>query len=123
MTGDPHVKVTRPWGSWEVLETGDRFQVKRLEVLPGKQLSLQKHMHRSEHWVVVKGTAVVTLDDQASMVSENQGIYIPIASVHRLANPGKIPLVVIEVQVGAYLGEDDIERFDLSSDLGDQVIK
>jgi mannose-6-phosphate isomerase-like protein (cupin superfamily) len=107
----------RPWGTWEVLERGERFQVKRLEVMPGKQLSLQKHMHRSEHWVVVKGTAIVTIEDRTIMLSENQSEYIPVAAVHRLANPGKIPLIVIEVQVGAYLEEDDIERLNLSSDL------
>jgi mannose-1-phosphate guanylyltransferase/mannose-6-phosphate isomerase len=89
-----------------------RYRVKRIVVKPGSSLSLQKHFHRSEHWVVVQGTAEVTLGNDVRIVHENESIYIPIGSVHRLANPGKIPLELIEVQVGSYLGEDDIVRFE-----------
>ena len=102
----------RNWGSWEVLETGNRFKVKRLVVNPGESLSLQKHLHRSEHWVVVTGTASVTNGDDVSILTENSGTYIPTGVVHRLMNPGKIELVVIEVQCGSYLEEDDIIRLD-----------
>jgi mannose-1-phosphate guanylyltransferase/mannose-6-phosphate isomerase len=91
---------------------GGRFQVKHITVKPGAQLSLQMHHHRAEHWIVVSGTAQVTCDDKVFLLTENQSTYIPIASVHRLANPGKIPLEIIEVQSGSYLGEDDIERLD-----------
>jgi len=108
--------VARPWGTYEVILVGERFQVKRLTVEPGLGISLQKHWHRSEHWVVVSGTAEVTVDDHTQLVTENQSIYISLGSVHRLTNPGKIPLVVIEVQSGSYLGEDDIIRVDLPSD-------
>jgi mannose-1-phosphate guanylyltransferase/mannose-6-phosphate isomerase len=102
----------RPWGWFETLAHGPRFQVKRIHVHPGGALSLQSHMHRAEHWVVVSGTARVTLDDSVSLLSENQSVYIPIGSKHRLENPGKVPMVLIEVQTGAYLGEDDIHRYD-----------
>ncbi|NYS59491.1 mannose-1-phosphate guanylyltransferase/mannose-6-phosphate isomerase [Vreelandella salicampi] len=105
-------QVHRPWGSFQTMERGARYQVKHISVKPGGKLSLQRHQHRAEHWVVVSGTALVTLGDQAFWVSENQSTYIPIGAVHRLENPGKIPLVLIEVQSGAYLGEDDIERLD-----------
>ena len=91
---------------------GDRFQVKRLFVKPGKRLSLQKHHHRSEHWVVVRGTAEVTLDGKVSMLAENESIYLPLGCTHRLSNPGKILLELIEVQTGSYLGEDDIIRIE-----------
>lgn len=107
-----HRKVYRPWGDYESIDNADRFQVKRITVKPGEQLSLQKHHHRAEHWIVVNGTAVVTCDDKEFLLSENQSTYIPIGAIHRLENPGKIPLELIEVQSGTYLGEDDIERFD-----------
>jgi len=107
-----HRKVYRPWGDYESIDNAERFQVKRITVKPGEQLSLQKHHHRAEHWIVVSGTAVVTCDDKEFLLSENQSTYIPIGAIHRLENPGKIPLELIEVQSGTYLGEDDIERFD-----------
>lgn len=104
--------VARPWGSFTVLEEGPRYKIKRILVLPGEKLSLQRHCHRSEHWVVVKGTATVRVEDKEVFLHENESIYVPKSSLHRLANPGKIPLEIIEVQVGEYVGEDDIERFD-----------
>ncbi|WP_421760456.1 mannose-1-phosphate guanylyltransferase/mannose-6-phosphate isomerase [Devosia sp.] len=107
-----HKTAYRPWGGYSSVLSGDRFQVKRLFVKPGKKLSLQKHHHRAEHWVVVSGTAEVTIDGTVSMLSENQSIYLPLGSVHRLANPGKILLELIEVQTGSYLGEDDIIRIE-----------
>jgi mannose-1-phosphate guanylyltransferase / mannose-6-phosphate isomerase len=107
-----HRRVYRPWGHYESVDHGDRFQVKRIVVTPGGKLSLQKHLHRAEHWVVVRGTAEVTIADAVHVVHENQSTYIPMGSVHRLANPGKIPLELIEVQTGSYLGEDDIIRLD-----------
>jgi mannose-1-phosphate guanylyltransferase/mannose-6-phosphate isomerase len=107
-----HKRVHRPWGYYESIDMGERFQVKRIVVIPGGMLSLQKHRHRSEHWVVVRGTAEVTIGDERKAVHENESIYIPIGSVHRLANQGKIPLELIEVQTGSYLGEDDIERIE-----------
>lgn len=109
---DWHRLVYRPWGSYDSVDTGERFQVKRITVNPGAKLSLQKHHHRAEHWIVVKGTAEVTCDDKIFLLTENQSAYIPLGSVHRLANPGKVPLELIEVQSGSYLGEDDIIRFD-----------
>lgn len=102
----------RPWGWFETLALGDRFQVKRIVVHPGAALSLQSHVHRSEHWIVVSGTAQVTIDDSVRLVTENQSVYIPLGSKHRMANPGKVPTVLIEVQTGAYLGEDDIVRYE-----------
>ena len=105
-----HKRVHRPWGYYEFIDAGERFQVKRIVVIPGGILSLQKHRHRAEHWVVVRGTAEVTIGKQARTVHENESVYIPIGSVHRLANKGKIQLELIEVQTGSYLGEDDIER-------------
>ncbi|MDE3073606.1 MAG: mannose-1-phosphate guanylyltransferase/mannose-6-phosphate isomerase, partial [Pseudomonadota bacterium] len=107
-----HRVVHRPWGSYDSLEAGGRFQVKRIAVKPGASLSLQKHHHRAEHWIVVSGTAEVTCDDKVFLLGENQSTYIPLGSVHRLRNPGKLPLELIEVQSGSYLGEDDIVRFD-----------
>jgi mannose-1-phosphate guanylyltransferase/mannose-6-phosphate isomerase len=107
-----HRVVHRPWGNYDSLEAGERFQVKRIEVKPGASLSLQKHHHRAEHWIVVSGTAEVTCDDKVFLLSENQSTYIPLGSRHRLRNPGKLPLELIEVQSGSYLGEDDIVRFD-----------
>jgi mannose-1-phosphate guanylyltransferase/mannose-6-phosphate isomerase len=104
--------VHRPWGSYEGLDTGERFHVKRIIVKPGGCLSLQMHHHRAEHWVVVRGTARVTRDDESFLLSENQSTYIPIGMTHRLENPGTIPLELIEVQSGSYLGEDDIVRYD-----------
>lgn len=107
-----HARVYRPWGWYRTLEQQDRFQAKRIVVYPGGQLSLQKHLHRSEHWIVVKGTARITVDDGVRDVAENESIYIPRGAVHRLANPGKIDVEIIEVQTGSYLGEDDIIRFE-----------
>lgn len=107
-----HPLVYRPWGSYETTDSGARFQTKRIIVKPGARLSLQKHHHRAEHWVVVQGTARVTCGDTVMLLSENQSTYIPLGEVHRLENPGKIPLHLIEVQSGAYLGEDDIERIE-----------
>ena len=105
-------QIHRPWGSFQAIDNGGRYQVKHITVKPGGRLSLQRHHHRAEHWVVVSGTAQVTVDERCFLVSENQSTYIPIGSLHRLENPGKIPLELIEVQSGAYLGEDDIERLD-----------
>jgi mannose-1-phosphate guanylyltransferase/mannose-6-phosphate isomerase len=114
--GSEHVvapaKVARPWGSYESLDRGPRFHTKRIVVSPGERLSLQKHFHRSEHWVVVHGTAEVTVGDKVSLLQENESTYIPAGTTHRLANPGKVPLELIEVQCGTYLGEDDIVRLD-----------
>ncbi len=105
-------KDHRPWGWYESLVIGDRFQVKRIHVHPGAALSLQSHFHRSEHWIVVEGTARVTIDDTVKLVTENQSVYIPLGAVHRMENPGKVPMVLIEVQTGTYLGEDDIIRYE-----------
>jgi mannose-1-phosphate guanylyltransferase/mannose-6-phosphate isomerase len=102
----------RPWGFFETLALGERFQVKRIVVHPGASLSLQSHHHRAEHWIVVQGTARVTVDDSVQLLSENQSVYVPLGSVHRLENPGKVQMVLIEVQTGAYLGEDDIIRYE-----------
>jgi mannose-1-phosphate guanylyltransferase/mannose-6-phosphate isomerase len=107
-----HNRVYRPWGFYETLIEGERFQVKRIVVPPGQKLSLQKHHHRAEHWVVVYGTALVTRDGEKLTVRENESVYLPLGCVHRLENPGRIPLTLIEVQSGSYLGEDDIERFE-----------
>lgn len=107
-----HRRVVRPWGSYEAVDQGDRFQVKRIVVNPGSSLSLQMHHHRAEHWVVVRGTARVVNGDHVLLLSENQSTYIPLGVTHRLENPGKIPLELIEVQSGAYLGEDDIVRLE-----------
>jgi len=101
----------RPWGWFESLAIGDRFQVKRIVVHPGAALSLQSHHHRAEHWIVVEGTAKVTIEKEVRLVSENQSVYIPLGAVHRMENPGKVPMVLIEVQTGSYLGEDDIIRY------------
>ncbi|MCA0930781.1 mannose-1-phosphate guanylyltransferase/mannose-6-phosphate isomerase [Ruegeria profundi] len=105
-------KDHRPWGWFESLVVGERFQVKRIHVHPGASLSLQSHFHRSEHWIVVEGTARVTIDDQQQLVTENQSVYIPLGAVHRMENPGKVPMVLIEVQTGVYVGEDDIVRYE-----------
>lgn len=102
---------TRPWGSFTVLEEGLGYKIKRIEVNPGHRLSLQMHHHRSEHWIVVSGTALVTCDEAETLLSSNQSTYVPPCASHRLENPGVIPLVLIEVQNGQYLGEDDIVRF------------
>ena len=110
--GVSHNRVYRPWGFYESLIHGDRFQVKRIVVTPGQKLSLQKHFHRAEHWVVVNGSAIVTRDAETLIVRENESIYLPLGCVHRLENPGKIPLTLIEVQLGSYLGEDDIVRYE-----------
>ncbi len=105
-------KDHRPWGWFESLVVGGRFQVKRIQVHPGASLSLQSHVHRSEHWIVVEGTAKVTIDDEVKLVTENQSVYIPVGAKHRMENPGKVPMVLIEVQTGAYVGEDDIVRYE-----------
>ena len=107
-----HREVFRPWGSFESVGKGERYQVKRIKVKPGASLSLQMHHHRAEHWVVVRGTAEVTRGEETFMLGENESTYIPLATKHRLKNPGKLTLELIEVQVGAYLGEDDIIRFE-----------
>lgn len=107
-----HRRVHRPWGHYESINVGDRYQVKRIVVIPGGVLSLQRHRHRSEHWVVVRGIAEVTLGENVRAVNENESVYIPVGSVHRLANRGESPLELIEVQTGSYFGEDDIERLD-----------
>jgi mannose-1-phosphate guanylyltransferase/mannose-6-phosphate isomerase len=109
---EDHLKVHRPWGSYQSIDNGDRHQVKRIVVKPGNRLSLQKHHHRSEHWIVVRGAARVTVNELVKIVHENESIYIPIGAVHRLENPGKILLELIEVQTGSYLGEDDIIRIE-----------
>ncbi len=107
-----HRKVYRPWGSYDGIDAGDRFQVKRIIVKPGASLSLQMHHHRAEHWIVVSGSARVTCDDKVFLLTENQSTYIPLGSLHRLENPGRVALELIEVQSGSYLGEDDIVRFE-----------
>jgi len=107
-----HRKVSRPWGWYDSIDTGDRFQVKRIGVKPGASLSLQKHHHRAEHWIVVKGTAEVTRGTETFLLTENQSTYIPIGEIHRLKNPGMVELEIIEVQSGSYLGENDIVRFE-----------
>jgi mannose-1-phosphate guanylyltransferase/mannose-6-phosphate isomerase len=107
-----HSKVYRPWGSYERVDFGDRFQVKRITVNPGARLSLQKHHHRAEHWVVVKGTAKIVRGSEETLLSEDQSTYVPLGTVHRLENPGRIPLELIEIQTGSYLGEDDIVRLE-----------
>jgi mannose-1-phosphate guanylyltransferase / mannose-6-phosphate isomerase len=107
-----HKRVYRPWGFYQSVDQGARYQVKRIVVTPGQRLSLQRHYHRAEHWIVVNGTAEVTRGDEVKIVHENESIYLPIGVVHRLANPGKINLELIEVQTGSYLGEDDIVRIE-----------
>lgn len=107
-----HREVYRPWGKYDSVDMGERFQVKRITVNPGAKLSVQMHHHRAEHWIIVSGTAKVTLDEKTVLLSENQSTYIPIGVVHALENPGKLPLEMIEVQSGSYLGEDDIVRFE-----------
>lgn len=110
--GVSHNRIYRPWGFYEQLIMGDRFQVKRIQVHPGSKLSLQKHYHRAEHWVVVAGTAIVTRENETILLRENESVYLPLGTVHRLENPGKIELELVEVQVGSYLGEDDIVRIE-----------
>jgi len=107
-----HAQVHRPWGCYQGIDRAERYQVKRISVKPGASLSLQKHHHRAEHWIVVKGSALVTRGNETFLLTENQSTYIPVGELHRLENPGKIPLELIEVQSGSYLGEDDIVRFD-----------
>ena len=107
-----HREVHRPWGTYDTVDSGERFIVKRIVVKPGAALSLQMHHHRAEHWIVVKGTAKVTRGDEEFLLSENESTYISIGQKHRLENPGNIPLEIIEVQSGAYLNEDDIVRFE-----------
>ena len=110
--GQLHRKVFRPWGSYDGVDGGDRFLVKRIIVNPGACLSLQMHHHRAEHWIVVRGTARVTREESTYLVSENESTFIPLGTRHRLENPGRLPLEMIEVQSGSYLGEDDIVRFE-----------
>ena len=107
-----HKKIYRPWGNYTKINEGDRWKVKKIFVKPGEKLSLQLHHHRAEHWIVVNGTASVEVDDEKLILYENQSTYIPLGSKHRLSNPGKIPLILIEVQSGTYLEEDDIKRFE-----------
>jgi len=109
---DEHVTTYRPWGSYTVLEEGPRYKIKRIVVNPIERLSLQMHYHRSEHWVVVKGTAKVTIGDREIVIHENESAYVPKSTLHRLENPGKVPLEIIEVQNGEYVGEDDIVRYE-----------
>jgi mannose-1-phosphate guanylyltransferase/mannose-6-phosphate isomerase len=109
---EDHIRVHRPWGSYQSVDNGDRHQVKRIIVKPGGRLSLQKHHHRAEHWIVVRGAARVTVNELVKTVHENESIYIPIGAIHRLENPGKILLELIEVQTGSYFGEDDIIRIE-----------
>jgi mannose-1-phosphate guanylyltransferase/mannose-1-phosphate guanylyltransferase/mannose-6-phosphate isomerase len=106
-----HRKVYRPWGYYDAVDEGDRYKTKRIVVNPGASLSVQKHHHRAEHWIVVKGTAQVTKGEETLLLSENESIYIPLGTVHCLENPGVIPLEIVEVQSGSYLGEDDIVRY------------
>ena len=106
------MKEERPWGWYDVIDQGNRYKVKSIEVNPNASLSLQKHLHRAEHWVVVEGTAQIEVDGKINIIRENESTYIPLGSKHRLLNPGKIPLRIIEVQSGSYLEEDDIERFE-----------
>ena len=105
-------KEERPWGHYIVTDQGNRYKVKSIHVDPGASLSLQKHYHRAEHWVVVEGTAKVEVDGEETLIYENQSTYIPLGAVHRLSNPGRVPLRIVEVSSGAYLGEDDIERYE-----------
>ena len=105
-------KVKRPWGWYDIIDESNRYKVKSIEVNPGEKLSLQKHHHRAEHWVVVEGTALTECDGKEKLLAENESTYIPVGSIHRLSNPGKIPLRIIEVQSGPYLGEDDIVRLE-----------
>jgi len=107
-----HREAYRPWGKYDCIDTGERFQVKRITVKPGAKLSVQMHHHRAEHWIIVSGTAKVTIDEKTVLLTENQSAYIPVGAVHALENPGKLPLEMIEVQSGSYLGEDDIVRFE-----------
>ncbi|WP_289281991.1 cupin domain-containing protein, partial [Methylophaga sp. UBA5088] len=106
-----HRLCYRPWGYYDSIDLGERFQVKRIRVKPGASLSLQMHHHRAEHWVVVQGTAEVTREDEVFLLSENESTFIPVGQKHRLHNPGRVPLEIIEIQSGGYLGEDDIVRF------------
>ena len=109
---DEHNRMYRPWGWYQRIDIGPRFQAKRIHVVPGGRLSLQKHFHRAEHWVVIQGVAEVTVDQQISIVRENEAIHLPLGCVHRMVNPGKIPLEIVEVQIGSYTGEDDIVRIE-----------
>lgn len=102
----------RPWGWYDSIDEGSRFKVKRIQVKPKARISLQKHHHRAEHWIVVSGTAEITIGENVIILTENQSTYIPLGETHRLANPGSIPLEIVEVQTGSYLGEDDIFRFE-----------
>ena len=107
-----HRKVYRPWGHYDSVDSGERHKTKRIVVKPGAKLSVQKHHHRAEHWIVVKGTAIVSKGDETMLLSENESTFIPLGVIHSLENPGVIPLEMVEVQSGSYLGEDDIVRFE-----------
>ena len=107
-----HREVVRPWGTYDSIDRGKRYQVKRIMVKPGAKLSVQMHHHRAEHWIIVKGTAKITNGGKTYLLTENQSTYIPVGEVHALENPGRVPLELIEVQSGSYLGEDDIVRFE-----------
>jgi len=107
-----HLTAHRPWGTYTILEENHKYKIKRIVVKSGKRLSLQKHFHRSEHWIVVEGTALVTIEDKEALVRPNESTYIPMGKLHRLENPGKVDVVLIEAQVGEYLGEDDIVRIE-----------
>ncbi len=111
--------TVRPWGKYTILEEGHRFKVKKITVLPGKRLSLQQHHHRSEHWIIIAGTATVTIDSVKRVCHENENLYVPKSTPHQLENPGKLPLEIIEVQIGEYTGEDDIIR--LEDPMGDPL--
>ena len=104
--------VNKPWGSFEIIDEGEKYIVKKIIVHPGGKLSLQSHQHRSEHWIVVKGTARVTIAEEIKLVTEGQSVYVPLGAIHRLENAGKITLLLIEIQTGSYLGEDDIIRYE-----------
>ena len=112
LQAEDYPRFHRPWGWYETLCLGDRFQVKRIMVKPGGILSLQSHVHRAEHWVVVSGTARITINEEIRLLTENQSVYIPLGAVHRMENPGKVAMYLIEVQSGSYLGEDDIVRYE-----------
>jgi mannose-6-phosphate isomerase-like protein (cupin superfamily) len=111
-SSDPDITRVRPWGTVTLLEEGNRYRINRIEVAPGQHISSQMHYHRSEHWIVVSGTAKVVFDDKETILVQKQSTYVPMCTAHRVENPGVIPLVMIEVQNGEYLGEDDITRFE-----------
>ena len=115
---DKQEKVVRPWGYYHLLVKTNEYLIKQIVILPKKSISLQKHKHRSEHWIVVEGTASVTINNETRLIAEGESVYVPLGAVHRMENPGKLPMVLIEVQTGAYLGEDDIIRYEDAYDRG-----